>query len=195
RPEPHISEMFHAPPLDKLHRAVNIQQSFEDVRKYLCDEFTWIHGEHHATMARVSTPWPAVEDIVHLVRNSSGYFIYASTVIKFIDDKNSRPSDRLDITMGLAKPDLESPLAALDLLYTQILSDAPGRSRLLRILSVIVAKINLTVANIEKLLGLKPGDVELALHGLHSLVKILYDRDLTVHHASFLDFLNDPTRS
>ncbi|KAJ7118216.1 hypothetical protein C8R44DRAFT_625832 [Mycena epipterygia] len=195
RLEPHISEMFHAPPLDKLHRAVNILQSFEDVRKYLCDEFTRIHREHHATMAQVSTPWPAVEDIGHLVRNSSGYFIYASTVIKFIDDKNFRPSDCLDIIMGLAAPDLESPLAALDRLYTQILSDAPGRPRLLRILSVIVAKINLTVANIEKLLELKPGDVELALHGLHSLVEILYTRHLTVHHASFLDFLNDPTRS
>ncbi|KAJ7118207.1 hypothetical protein C8R44DRAFT_673653, partial [Mycena epipterygia] len=133
RLEPHISEMFHAPPLDKLHRSVNILQSFEDIRKYLCDEFTRIHREHHATMAQVSTPWPAVEDIGHLVRNSSGYFIYASTVIKFIDDKNFRPSDCLDIIMGLAAPDLESPLAALDRLYTQILSDAPGRPRLLRI--------------------------------------------------------------
>ncbi|KAJ7118248.1 hypothetical protein C8R44DRAFT_707660, partial [Mycena epipterygia] len=101
RPEPHLSEMFHAPPLDSLHCPVNIQQSFQDVRRYLCDEFTRIHREHHATMTQVSAPWPTAEDIENLVRNSSGYFIYASTVIKFIDDKNFRPSDRLDIIMGL----------------------------------------------------------------------------------------------
>ncbi|KAJ7926306.1 hypothetical protein B0H13DRAFT_1705417 [Mycena leptocephala] len=128
RPESHISEMFHTPPLDKVHRPLNIQQSFQDVRRYLWHEFTRIHREHCEAMACVPKPWPAVEDIEHLVRNSSGYFIYASTVIKFIDDKNFRPSDRLDIIMGLAEPDFESPLAAVDRLYTQILSDVPDFS-------------------------------------------------------------------
>ncbi|KAJ7118203.1 hypothetical protein C8R44DRAFT_563232, partial [Mycena epipterygia] len=122
RPEPHISDMFHAPPLDNLHQPVNIHQSFEDVRTYLLDEFARIHREHHATMTWVSKPWPPAKDIKHLVQKSSGYFIYASTIIKFIDDKNFRPSDRLDVIMGLADPDLDSPLAALDQLYTQILS-------------------------------------------------------------------------
>ncbi|KAJ7118199.1 hypothetical protein C8R44DRAFT_878826 [Mycena epipterygia] len=200
RPESHISEIFHAPPLDRLHQPVNVHQSFEDIRKYLCDEFARIHREHRASMARVSTPWPTAKDIQHLVWESSGYFIYASTVIKFIDDKNFRPSDRLDIIMGLAEPDLESPFAALDQLYTQILSDAPGRPRILRILTVIVAKFDLRVDRIEMLLELKPGDIGLALRGLHSLVAIRFsDWDggefVTVHHASFLDFLNDPTRS
>ncbi|KAJ7118212.1 hypothetical protein C8R44DRAFT_707632 [Mycena epipterygia] len=194
RPEPHISEIFHAPPMDPFHRSVNIQQSFGDIRRYLSDEFTRIRREHRATMARVSKPWPAVADIEHLVRKSSGYFIYASTVIKYIDDKNFRPADRLDIIMGLAEPDLESPLAALDQLYTQILSDAPRRPRLLGILTVIVAKLHLSVDHIEQLLELKPGDIGLALRGLHSLVEIRCDW-VTVHHASFLDFLNDQTRS
>ncbi|KAJ7105239.1 hypothetical protein C8R44DRAFT_886731 [Mycena epipterygia] len=203
RPEAHISEMFHAPPLNTLHRPVNIQQSFDDVRKYLWDEFTRIHREHRTTMAHVSKPWPAVENVEHLVWNSSGYFIYASTVIKFIDDKNFRPSDRLDIIMGLVAPDLESPLATLDQLYTQILSDVPGLPRILAILTIIVAKFNLTVEHIEQLLELKPGDVQLALRGLHSLVEISRvpgsiregDDIVTIHHASFLDFLKDPTRS
>ncbi|KAJ7118230.1 hypothetical protein C8R44DRAFT_673674, partial [Mycena epipterygia] len=122
RPESHIFEMFHASPLDQLHHRVNIQQSFEDVRKYLWDEFARIHREHSTTMAQVCTPWPTEAAVEHLVWTSSGSFIYASTVIKFIDDKNFRPTDRLDIIMGLAEPDLESPLAALNQLYTQILS-------------------------------------------------------------------------
>jgi hypothetical protein len=57
-------------------------------------------------MAAVRTPWPSSEIIQELVEKSSGYFVYASTVIKFIDDKNFRPKDRLDILMGLAEPDL-----------------------------------------------------------------------------------------
>ncbi|KAJ6459495.1 hypothetical protein DFH09DRAFT_877809, partial [Mycena vulgaris] len=41
---------------------------------------------------------------------------------------------------------------------------------------------------------LKPGDFQLTLRGLHSVVKMDGD-NATVHHASFLDFLDNPTRS
>ncbi|KAJ7899396.1 hypothetical protein B0H13DRAFT_1482793, partial [Mycena leptocephala] len=84
RPEPHIHEIF-TNSLNKLHCPLNVNQSFEDVRKYLLNEFARIHKEHCATMAMVSHPWPSVEIINNLVHKSSGYFIYASTVIKFID--------------------------------------------------------------------------------------------------------------
>ncbi|KAJ7862970.1 hypothetical protein B0H13DRAFT_1638400, partial [Mycena leptocephala] len=35
RPEPHIREMFESAALTKIHRPVNMNQSFDDVRKYL----------------------------------------------------------------------------------------------------------------------------------------------------------------
>jgi hypothetical protein len=147
-------------------------------------------------MAMVPHPWPAALVISRLVDKSSGYFIYASTVIKFIDDKYFRPTEHLEIIMGIAESDSESPFAALDQLYTQILVDNPQsiRPRLLRILTVITAKWNLTIPHIEQLLELKPGDFRLTLCGLHSLLKIDGD-NVTVHHASFLDFLDNPTRS
>ncbi|KAJ7815791.1 hypothetical protein B0H14DRAFT_2375034, partial [Mycena olivaceomarginata] len=124
RPEPHIGETFQETSLERQHRPVNVDQSFEDVRKYLRDEFTRIHTNHRQTMANISSPWPSSSVMDMLVRKSSGYFVYASTVIKFVDDKNYRPSDRLDIVMGLAEPDSGSPFAALDQLYSQILSQA-----------------------------------------------------------------------
>ncbi|KAJ7809885.1 hypothetical protein B0H14DRAFT_2193266, partial [Mycena olivaceomarginata] len=83
RPEPHIREIFKST-LDKIHRPLNILPSFWDVRKYLQDEFARIHRDHQA-MASVSTPWPSPEIVDKLVEKSSGYFIYASTVVKFID--------------------------------------------------------------------------------------------------------------
>ncbi|KAJ6598338.1 hypothetical protein DFH09DRAFT_1131551 [Mycena vulgaris] len=211
RPEPHIKEVFSEPGF-RFYRPMNIQQSFEDVRRFLQDEFARILREHHETMVDVASPWPSPEVIEHLVEKSSGYFIYASTVIKFIDDKYFRPTDRLDIIMGMADPDAEagsgSPFGALDQLYTQILSDVPARILLLRILPVIAAGLHsrLGAPHIEQLLELRPGSVRLALRGLHSVASLPEDSDkgdfsieffsrITVHHASFLDFLCHPTRS
>ncbi|KAJ7793391.1 hypothetical protein B0H13DRAFT_1467047, partial [Mycena leptocephala] len=94
RPEPHIHEIFTGS-LNRIHCSLNVNQSFEDVRKYLLDEFARIYRDHHATMARVQEPWPSPEIIYNFVKKSSGYFIYASTIIKFIDDKNFRPTERL----------------------------------------------------------------------------------------------------
>ncbi|KAJ7489271.1 hypothetical protein FB451DRAFT_1080788 [Mycena latifolia] len=206
RPEPHITEVFREPSLNGFHHPLNIQQSLYDVQKYLQDEFARIHREHRETMAMISSPWPSQQAVDYLVLKSSGYFIYASTVIKFIDDKSFRPPERLEVIMGgVTDPDCESPFETLDQLYTQILSDVRARPRLLRILTVITAKLDLSVPDIEKLLDLKPGDVLLALRGLHSVLKLWtpslgsedHDEDLhlDVHHASFLDFLKDPIRS
>ncbi|KAJ7243987.1 hypothetical protein C8J57DRAFT_1083325, partial [Mycena rebaudengoi] len=90
RLEPHIRETFKASFFEDLHHSLNVDQSFEDVRKYLEDEFARIHRDHHETMAGVWSPWPSPEVIKYLVEKSSGYFIYAATVIKFVDDRNFR---------------------------------------------------------------------------------------------------------
>ncbi|KAJ7489238.1 hypothetical protein FB451DRAFT_685415 [Mycena latifolia] len=202
RPEPHIVEVFREPCLKGFHRPLNVQKSFQDVRTYLQTEFIRIHQDHHETMGRVPTPWPSASVIEHLVEKSSGYFVYASTVIKFVDDKDFRPTDRLDTILGIAESEAGSgsPFSALDQLYAQILSDVPARPRVLRILTVIASGLHsaLTIPKIEQLLELRPGDVRLGLRGLQSVIKLpSEDEDayITVHHASFLDFLGDPTRS
>ncbi|KAJ6551263.1 hypothetical protein B0H19DRAFT_1236482 [Mycena capillaripes] len=199
RPDPHIQEIF-TDALNRIHCPVNIDQSFADVRKYLLDEFARIHHEHCATMSRVPAPWPSPEIIDHLVRKSSGYFIYASTIIKFIDDKNFRPTEHLEVIVGFKESDFESPFAPLDQLYTQILSEAPARAQVLKILAVIAAKLSLSADHIDQLLELEPGDVRLALHGLHSVIKFPEQEEkhyasLSIHHASFSDFLQDSSRT
>ncbi|KAF8203533.1 hypothetical protein K438DRAFT_1535274, partial [Mycena galopus ATCC 62051] len=132
-----------------------------------------------------------------LVNKSSGYFIYAATVIKFIDDSDFRPTERLDIVMDIAEPENASPFSALDQLYVQILEATPGRRQLLRILSVIAANLSLSLPAIEQLLSMKSGDVRLALHRACSVVDVPSNSQdfLTTHHASFADFLNEQTRS
>jgi hypothetical protein len=211
RPEPDITDVFREPCLYGIHRPVNIRQSFNDVQRYLQDEFGRIHRQHRQTMARIPTPWPSPIVIQHLVDKSSGYFLYASTVIKFIDDKNFCPTERLEIIMGITEPDAESgsPFEALDQLYTHILISAPARSRVIRILTVIAsipAPFSSSVQCIEHLLNLKSGNALLALRGLHSVLDVpdsedvheesdQHDPSVLVHHNSFRDFLHDPKRS
>ncbi|KAJ6551280.1 hypothetical protein B0H19DRAFT_1378054 [Mycena capillaripes] len=198
RPEPHIRDVF-TDVLNGIHRPVNIKQSFEDVEKYLLAEFARIHREHRATMSRVPIPWPSADIIDDLVKKSSGYFAYAFTVIKFIDDKNFRPTKRLELVVGIKEPDLGSPFAALDQLYIQILCEVHDRPRLLKILAAILFLHRLSVDHLEQLLKFEEGDIRLALRGLHSVIDFSKEDDvdshIVVHHASFLDFLQDSHRA
>ncbi|KAF7369565.1 NACHT domain-containing protein [Mycena venus] len=197
RPEPHIRKIFTGS-LNKIHRPLNIHSSLDDVRKYLQDEFSRIHREHEETMIAVPSPWPSQKVVDELVEKSSGYFIYASTVIRFIDDRDFRPTDQLKIILGIRKPDFGSPYGTLDQLYTQIISAVPARPQLLEILHFISTKpFRLSIPHIEQLLDLEPGDFRLFLRGLQSVIQLPpNDASLPIfYHASFLDFLHDPARS
>ncbi|KAJ7202362.1 hypothetical protein GGX14DRAFT_370413, partial [Mycena pura] len=171
RPEAHIQEIF-TDSLSMLHIDFPIDQSFDDVRKFLQVEFSRIHRDHHRTMASVPLPWPTVEITNQLVEKSSGHFIYASTVIKFIDDRNFRPTERLSRIMGSDQPrGSRTPFSALDDLYTQILSEATvDRPHVFELLAVIAAEIDLPIRSIELLLDWQSNEVSLVLRGLRSLV-------------------------
>ncbi|KAJ7816191.1 hypothetical protein B0H13DRAFT_1663528, partial [Mycena leptocephala] len=197
RPESHIRETFAN--FEGFHRGLNINQSVQDVRTYLFDEFSRIHREHQ-TMASVPSPWPRSEIVDDLVNKASGYFIYVATVIKFIDDKQFRPVDRLDIILGIQSTISASPFEPIDQLYYQILCavSVDFRVQLLGILAVMAARFFfIPVSSIEGLLYLEPGNVRLILRNLHSVIRIPEEDNmlLGVHHASFLDFLDEPVRS
>ncbi|KAJ7731711.1 hypothetical protein B0H14DRAFT_2409395 [Mycena olivaceomarginata] len=199
RPEPYIRETFGEEALRGVADSTDIEQSFEDIRTYFRDEFSRIHRNHSA-IKNISTPWPGPYTLGKLVQNSSGYFVYAATVIKFVDDEYSWPSKKLDIVLQNPIPhDSESPFATLDQLYMQILSTVPVQHHptLCNILCTIIHYLGkFTVLDIDVLLGLKLGTVELIIRPLHSLLKVpqFSGYVLGVHHASFLDFLKDKKR-
>jgi hypothetical protein len=148
-------------------------------------------------MTAVPFPWPEAEIVEQIVRNSSGYFIYASTVVKFIDDKRFQPPDRLDVILGIRHSISGSPFNPLDQLYLQILSGVPEdfHPQLLRIL--VFVKKRLSLEQIGQLVELPIGELRLMLRGLHSVIYVP-ESDfswVSAHHASFLDFLKDPSRS
>ncbi|KAF7372920.1 NACHT domain-containing protein [Mycena sanguinolenta] len=194
RPEAHIREVFESPVYTGSYRAFNVEQSFDDVRKYLRDEFSRIHHEHR-TMANIPLPWPSQNVLEQLVYNSSGYFIYASTIIKFIDDKNYRPTERLVVLQDPNRSSSDSAFGTLDHLYITILSSLPRQSELIPILCAIV-HFRVSAVRIDQLFGLAEGETQLILRGLHSLLNIPSENtQISSHHASFIDFLSNSDRS
>ncbi|KAJ7798731.1 hypothetical protein B0H14DRAFT_2200899, partial [Mycena olivaceomarginata] len=135
-------------------------------------------------------------------------FIYATTVICFIDDEYHHPADRLNSVLKL-DPRSTAPL---DDLYTQILSVVPQEQEglQLRILHTICIgketgnRISLDPEEIDILLNLRTGTCRLILRCLHSLFKVppiqtrfrfLGSASIDFLHASFGDYLSDTRRS
>ncbi|KAF9041151.1 hypothetical protein BDP27DRAFT_1347384 [Rhodocollybia butyracea] len=198
RPEAHIQEMFESSAYQGVYQPFNVWESFDDIRKYLLDEFARIHCEHRQTMSTIPLPWPVPKVLDKLVSRSSGYFIYASTIIKFVDDKNYRPTERLAIVMQ-DQIESESPFDILDQLYINILSTVPisKHHKLIQILCALV-NFDITAHDVDQLLGLEIGDTRLFLRSLHSIIDaplFHHHHFFTNQHASFYDFLRDPKRS
>ncbi|KAJ7827664.1 hypothetical protein B0H14DRAFT_2516916 [Mycena olivaceomarginata] len=196
RPEAHIRDSLEEPSFGGILHSVNVEQSFNNVRTFLRDEFARIHRDHKHTMEDVPTPWPSADILEELVLKSSGYFVYASTVVKFVDDKYFHPIDRLRAVMELSQTPSETPFAALDQLYIQILSGVPPQFRL-TLGDILQCRLSaphlVTLDEIEKFLELKPRVVHLILRGLHSVINVCVG--VHPYHASFWDFLQDPQRS
>ncbi|KAJ7259373.1 hypothetical protein C8J57DRAFT_1233729 [Mycena rebaudengoi] len=206
RPDPHLREVLETAQTSAIchHFVLSCDESaYQDIRIYLRDEFSRIQSDYRTRGIDLGTLWPSAEDLEHLVQKSSGIFIYATTVIRFVGDEYSHPVDRLDSVLAL-DPQSTAPL---DDLYKQILSLVPQSWEHLRILHVIWRKLGIFYSEpdpeeIDTLLMLRSGTTRLMLRGLHSLFNVPPVRSpfgphngVKILHASFGDHLGDPRRS
>ncbi len=201
RPEQDISQAFGMEPLSSITGRLLLDHKFNpdrDIQVYLEDKFTKLKDSHRHKNT-LPSDWPPWHAIDKLVIKASGHFIYASTVVHFIELPHYRPADQLDIILGLRPISNNSPFSELDSLYMQILSVQKNWDQIQQILGVILASDGFidTSNDIEEFLGLRIGDTELHLADMSSLVSWNSQRDHHIHilHASFRDFLLDPTRS
>ncbi|KAJ7772328.1 hypothetical protein B0H16DRAFT_168121 [Mycena metata] len=220
RPEPHIREVIESQTTVDIARSLELvpdQMMYDDIRTYLRDEFSRIQLEALARGEILGQVWPPPTILEDLIKKSCGIFIYAATVIRFVDDQYQNPQEQLQCVLDL-DPGSTAPL---DDLYTQILSTfnqqkgrgeknvmPAARTNLpLRILHTIWRKIcnigaRLDPEEIDALLDLPPNTSRRILRRLHSLLRVP-----PVHnpfgsykfpqflHASFADYLGDPRRS
>lgn len=205
RPEYEIREAFNGDILSSYTQSLVLDDNYKphkDIKLYFDSKFQEICNKYLRQGSRIPFPWPADGDIDRLVSKASGQFIFAATVIKFIDSPRHHPAERLDIIFGLLTPGNETPFALLDGLYHFILSSVADIHKVLKILMVLMLagdyakQIKLNANVIGELLGF---DVRTALVDMHALVFVPPPTDeesvLRIHHASLCDFLVDRTRS
>ncbi|KAF9071359.1 hypothetical protein BDP27DRAFT_1322377 [Rhodocollybia butyracea] len=223
RPEPRIKESFkrtHFRNILQVMSLDNVEEASRDILRYLKQRFKEISIRHSHTMENTPRPWPTPSQINHLVQRASGQFIYASTVLKYIDDDGAVPEDRLNIIMGL-QPEVsdpsdewENPYADLDAVYRQILSSQRDRGFLLRILGILTTilpgrdpRASYDLGRywrgaprndfLTGVLSVNQGTIRAALSGAHSLFvgSSPEESNFEFCHASFPDFLFDARRA
>ena len=168
----------------------------DDIRLFLTDKFQEIKSTHRLR-TYIPPEWPLPDVLDHLVYKSSGQFIYASTVIHYVTSIRHKPTDRLDIVLAIHPPQKDLPFAELDALYTHIFTGVEEIEPVLEILSLVLLSNphSLRLPTIEEFLSLQPGDVEVYLGDLSSLLNIGPDQRINILHASLTDFFLDPTCS
>ena len=191
RPEAHIKETFDPEIMQNTTRTIVLDETFapnNDIRKYLEDEFFRIFSKRNT-----SSP-PSNEDVHHLVSKASGQFIYASTIIKFIDDDDCQPKEQLAIILKLRPVTSSSPYAQLDQLYIQILSRQPDVRFLRDVFVLIIALGGSNIKFICRRLRISENNLQLKLRRMYSLLQIS-DSYVTTYHRSLHDFLQDKKRA
>ena len=206
RPEQDIRQAFNDQNgLGSLSFSLALDDTYQpddDIRVFLQSTFDEIKRKHPSS-AHFPASWPASEDIGQLVRKSSGQFIFASTVAKYVNSHRHWPPDRLKIIFGQSAPGQETPFTELDSLYRLILSSVADTEKLQDFLMFLVLQplhasgAPQTTTLIEKFLFYRLGEIDMILTDLYSIIYVppSGDRDLRFFHASLPDFLLDRSRS
>ena len=212
RPESHITRVFNH---DQDLRAAIIHRynlsddpdADADIRKFLETEFKEI-CRVHPLGKYLPRDWPGQTAISLLVERSSGHFIYASTVIRYIRSPKHRPDDRLKVILRLRPPqDQDRPYAQLDALYSFVLQGVESLGQLEKICLVFGilyfrsrevgffgATTNSYEREMEEFLELRAGDLFLLIDPILSLITINERSTVQIFHKSLFDYLLDPGR-
>ena len=211
RPESHITRIFQHDLKDVVRYDLSDDPDADkDIRRFLDKEFSEIRRSHPLRL-ELPSEWPPQRSISSIVERSSGHFIYASTVIRFIRSPRHRPDDRLEVIVGLKQPyEKDRPYARLDSLYAFIFHEIQDPAELetiyvaLGIMHLRSQKCGIFLLPqlqrssdrfwIETLLVLRPGDLSLLFDPLLSLVSF-EEEDIRIFHKSLFDYLLDPSRS
>ena len=148
--------------------------------------------------------WPSSSEIEILCKKAAGFFIYASTVIKFVISKSRTPAEQLNRITSLPQSTSHEGRSGIDLLYAQVLEQAIDdvdvddedlHSRLKTAIGAVL--LTFSPLSAKTLSGLlKVPSISTTLRPLHSLLLVPDSAEdpIHIHHKSFPDFLMDPER-
>ncbi|KAJ7589529.1 hypothetical protein C8J56DRAFT_34798 [Mycena floridula] len=186
RPEAEITGLFKSFPLT-CRMALQDFSAIADVENYLLSEFHKIAERHD-----LGADWPGPDTVHSLAEKSEGIFAYASTLVRFIDDKYRHPRQNLEIAKCTHK--------GLDSLYIQVLQEAKNYPNFeLVIGAVALLHHNHNITLFPSLLRLRSvEDVQWALRGCLSVMIVPHlDNSkgwpiIQLYHTSLQDLLRDP---
>lgn len=216
RPEAHLQT-----PFTKIRASIDFYElevpidsdaASRDVERYLEAEFSKIRESY---LDSVPSHWPSAGDFLKVARAALGLFIFASTLIGYL--QGGDPVLRLKLVLSLIKDsetrlmDLrQNPFEMLDLLYSQIMSDVPEEvlSTVKSLLGFYVIEGSSHVRGAREIpfleacniLALERHTAYACLRKLHSVLKCPSPEEADhqrIHflHASFSDFLITSSRS
>jgi len=214
RPEVYLQSTFSSSTLQLRRSQLALSDEYspdEDIRRFLQDSFERIKGEHPLA-SYIPSGWPATDILRELTRKSSGQFIFASTVVKYIGgNPHELPTRRLDVIRRLQPPrdEKDLPYAELNSLYHYVLSKVSHRENTKKILGVLLIldpllrnprlrqMVNFSSPMfIDELQFWQPGETIACLSQLASLIRCDGpSHTISILHATLSDFLLDHSRS
>ena len=150
--------------------------------------------------------WPSSSDIDILCKKAAGFFIYASTVVKFVASEINPPAERLSLITSLPQSTVEEGKSGVDRLYTKILQQAFGGVcvdndqeclRFRTVVGTVLLIFNpLSIRSLSELLEYSTQHIHSTMRSLHSLLLVPESTEdpICIFHKSFPDFLMDPDR-
>jgi hypothetical protein len=207
RPEPRIRSGFRLEslvPITEVLKLHEIKPEVVDSDIGLFFQMKLTNLAKNRSDCNLTEDWPSPSDIEILCKKAAGFFIYASTVIKFVTSKTCTPTEQLKQITSLPESTFHEGRSGLDLLYTQVLEQAVDDvdmdnkelcARFKAVVGTVVLVFNpLSVKTLSDLLR-EPG-TPTTLRSLHSLLLVPDSTEDPVHiyHKSFPDFITDPKR-
>jgi len=222
RPEYDIRTAFDQDPLQSLTHMIRLESynADDDIRSFLCDEFAKIRKSHPSAPS-IPPNWPSEDDMGTVVFKSSSQFIFAATVIRFVQYRKQTPVNSLRRVLELPESDTSrdnrDPFADLDQLYHLILNPPDGDTDVLllrRMLHIVMDStgwqflraegLHLNVPErLDQFLELEIGTTNSVLCDAHSLLRIALPTvpwnwgsvpTISFHHRSLEDLLRSPSR-
>jgi len=177
--------------------------------------FDRIYERHSDLMLAVEKPWPSDEELRVLAHRASGQFLYASTVLRFVDADDAHPVHQLELILTRRSVAFSS----MDELYTLIIESSPRQELLSAVLCSMVYMHSeydgiVDIRSLEVISGLGAEDILVVLRGLPAVTAVetpnehempegfpwqdfmrYYSPKVSVHHQSFIEFLTDKERA
>ncbi|EIW75669.1 hypothetical protein CONPUDRAFT_169426, partial [Coniophora puteana RWD-64-598 SS2] len=164
--------------------------SRQDVDRYLRHAFDEIYESHDLSTVLPPGLWPSESETLMLSERAYGRFIFAATIVRFVDQ--DQPQDRLRLVCSMLRGDVEQVWGNIDHLYSSIIEDIdlPARELGMKYLALIVNLAEpLCPSDLRLFFGVDVYSHLLPFSAFVSIPSVSSSDLVQIHHISFRDFL------